>query len=197
MTQLVIATHNAHKLKEFQASFAGTGWVLSSATDHGIGDIPETGTTFRENALLKAQAVMQATGLAALGDDSGLIVHGLSENGAEFPGLYTKRFSEEMAGFDPAVVEIMRRLDGKPAQASYHCTLALCRPGQAPLMAEGRVAGQLVYPKRGNGHFGYDPWFLPDGEDRTFGEMTLDDKRALDHRTRALNVMLNLLQQQA
>ena len=193
MTQLVIATHNAHKLKEFQASFAGTEWVLSSAADHNVADIPETGTTFRENALIKAHAVLDQTGLAALGDDSGLVVEALSENGAEFPGLYTKRFSEEMGGFDQAVVEIIKRLNGKPATAYYQCTLAFVRPNGRPLIAEGRVHGNLVYPNRGTGHFGYDPWFLPDGEERTFGQMTLDEKRALDHRTRALRQLLTIL----
>jgi XTP/dITP diphosphohydrolase len=193
MTQLVIATHNAHKLKEFQASFAGTGFILSSATDHNIGDIPETGTTFCENAFLKAQTVTGLTGLPAMGDDSGLVVTALGE----FPGLHTKRFSEEMGGFDPAVQEIMRRLDGKPSNAYYQCTLVLTRPGQDPLIAEGRVHGTLVYPNRGDGHFGYDPWFLPDGEERTFGQMTLDEKRALDHRTRALNELLRVLNKAA
>jgi XTP/dITP diphosphohydrolase len=197
MTKLVIATHNAHKLKEFQASFDGTEWVLSSASDHGIGDIPETGTTFRENALLKAQTVMDQTGLSALGDDSGLIVEGLSENSIEFPGLHTKRFADSMGGFDPAVVEILKRLDGRSARAWYQCTLALVRPNYRPLIAEGRVTGTLVYPNRGTGHFGFDPWFLPDdqltGDMRTFGQMTLDEKRALDHRTRALKTLLTIL----
>jgi non-canonical purine NTP pyrophosphatase (RdgB/HAM1 family) len=201
MQQLVIATHNAHKLKEFQAGFAGLDFVLSGASDHGIADIPETGTTFRENALIKAQAVMDVTGLAALGDDSGVIVEALSQNGVEFPGLFTKRFSEEMGGFDPAVQEIMRRLDqlenGASARAAYHCTLALVRPHHEPLIATGYVAGTLIYPNRGDGHFGFDPWFMPDGEERTFGQMTLDEKRALDHRTRALHNLLALLKQNA
>jgi XTP/dITP diphosphohydrolase len=193
MQQLVIATHNAHKLKEFQAGFTGLDFVLSGASDHNIADIPETGTTFRENALIKAQAVMDITGMSALGDDSGVIVEALSQNGAEFPGLYTKRFAEEMGGFDQAVQEIMRRLDGKPARAAYHCTLALVRPNRDPLIVTGDVTGTLVYPNRGNGHFGFDPWFIPDGEERTFGLMSLDEKRALDHRTRALNKLLSLL----
>lgn len=197
MQQLVIATHNAHKLKEFQAGFAGLNFVLSGASDHGIADIPETGTTFRENALIKAQAVMEITGLPAMGDDSGLIVEALSQDGVEFPGLYTKRFSEEMGGFDQAVQEIMRRLKGAPARVAYHCTLALVRPEGEPLIATGNVTGILIYPNQGNGNFGFDPWFMPDGEDRTFGQMSLDEKRALDHRTRALHNLLALLKEDA
>ena len=193
MTQLVIATHSAHKLKEFQAALAGTAFVLSSATDHKVGDIPETGTNFRENALLKAETVLAATGLSSLADDSGLIVTELGD----FPGLHTKRFSEEMGGFDPAAKEIMRRLDGRASQAYYQCTLALCRPGHEPLIAEGRVDGMLIYPGRGTNNFGYDPWFVPAGETRTFGEMSLDEKRALDHRSRALNRLLDMLKEGA
>lgn len=197
MQNLVIATHNAHKLKEFQAGFVGLPYVLSSASDHAIADIPETGTTFRDNALIKAQAVMDITGMAALGDDSGVIVEALSQDGVEFPGLYTKRFSEEMGGFDPAVQEIMRRLNGAPARVAYHCTLALVRPTHKPVIVTGRVDGLLVYPQRGDGNFGFDPWFIPDGEERTFGQMSLDEKRALDHRTRALHNLLALLEQDA
>ncbi|HEY1095888.1 MAG TPA: non-canonical purine NTP pyrophosphatase [Alphaproteobacteria bacterium] len=193
MTKLIIATHNAHKLKEFQAGFVGTDFILTSATDHGIGDIPETGSTFHENALLKAQTVTDITGLAAMGDDSGVIVTELRAEYGEFPGLYTKRFTEEMGGYDQAVQEIMRRLNGRPAKAYYQCTLALTQPGKEPLIVDGTVHGTLVYPNRGDGHFGYDPWFMPDGLDRTFGEVTLDEKRALDHRTNALNKMLALL----
>lgn len=189
MNQIVIATHNAHKLKEFQAGFAGTDYVISHASEHSIGDIPETGTTFCENAFIKAQAVMDATGLAAMGDDSGIIIEALGD----FPGLYSKRFADECGGHEQAVAEILKRLDGKPATAYYICVLALCRPGQDPLVTEGRVYGTLVWPRQGDSNFGYDPWFRPDGEDRTFGQMNLDEKRALDHRTQALQAMLAAL----
>lgn len=193
MTALILASHNAHKLQEFQAGFAGTHFVLSSATDHGIGDIPETGTNFLENATLKAQTVTDATGIMAMGDDSGLIVDGLLDQYGEFPGLYSKRFMEETGSYDAAVLELLRRLDGKAPKIHYHCTLVLTRPDQEPLVATGDVYGTLVYPRRGDNNFGFDPWFRPDGETRTFAEMSLDEKRAIDHRTKALNQMLKLL----
>lgn len=189
MNQIVIATHNAHKLKEFQAGFAGTDYTISHATEHGIGDIPETGTTFHENALIKAQAVMDETGLLAMGDDSGIIIEALGE----FPGLYSKRFADECGGHEAAVAEIFKRLDGKPAKAYYICVLALCRPGKEPLISEGRVHGTLIWPAQGDSNFGYDPWFLPDGQDRTFGQMTMAEKRELDHRTKALKNLLTQL----
>ena len=193
MTQLIIATHNAHKLKEFQAAFAQTDFILSSASDHTIADIPETGTTFEENAVIKAQAVLDQTSIAAIGDDSGLVVSALKDEKGEFPGLFSKRFADDCGGYDEAVQELLRQLDGRPATAYYTCTLAFCRPDDEPIIAEGRVTGRLVYPARGDSTFGYDRWFQPDGDTRTFGEMTTDEKRHYDHRSKAITRLLKLI----
>jgi len=187
--KLVIATHNKGKLAEFRALLSPLGIEVTSAGELGLPDPEETGTSFAENALIKARAACDASGLPALGDDSGLCVAALG--GA--PGIHSARWCGDAR--DPAVgvARIQEGLgDSKDFTASFFCSLALVWPDGAVEAVEGECTGQLVFPPRGSLGHGYDPWFQPDGEARTFGEMVQDEKEALSHRGVAMRKLLAL-----
>ena len=191
--KLVIATHNAGKLREMRELLAPHGIEAVSAAELGLSEPEETGDTFIANAAIKAEAATAATGLPALADDSGLCVAGLE--GA--PGIYSARWAKQAGSFGAAMEDVRRHLDlrdAKPPHAAHFISaLSLARPGATTISMEGRIDGELVFPPRGDLGFGYDPIFLPEGQDRTFGEMTSDEKhglpadgsRALSHRARA------------
>lgn len=192
--RLVIATHNAGKLAEFRTLFAGYPVSLVSAGDLGLPEPEETGSTFLANAALKAEAAARASGLPALADDSGLCVDALWGD----PGLYSARWAGQPADFAAAMARILGLLDQKGAHAPerrgahFVAALVLAWPEGRTEAVEGRVDGTLV-PPRGRLGFGYDPLFVPEGHERTFGEMTAAEKhglpadgtRALSHRARA------------
>ncbi len=191
--KLVIATHNAGKLREMRALLAPYGVDAISAADLGLAEPDETGTTFAANAIIKAEAATRATGLHAFADDSGLCVDAL--DGA--PGIFSARWAKDHGGFSGAMAALRLALEKQAARDPYHAhftsALALSRPGEVAISVEGRIDGRLVFPPRGRLGFGYDPIFLPEGHDRTFGEMAPDEKhglpadgsRALSHRARA------------
>ena len=191
--KLVIATHNAGKLSEMRELLLPYGIAAVSATDLGLVEPEETGKTFIANAVIKAEAATDATGLPAFADDSGLCVDALG--GA--PGIVSARWAKEAGSFVAAMDGIHRRLKeagAKPPYAAHFVSaLALSRLGETTLTFEGIIHGTLVFPPRGTLGFGYDPIFLPDGMDRTFGEISSDEKhgipadgsRALSHRARA------------
>jgi len=197
--KLVVATHNPGKLKEIRALLAPYGIDAVSAGELGLAEPEETGTTFRANAEIKARAAVEASGLPALADDSGLEVAAL--DGA--PGVYSadwggpdKDFNGAMARVHTEVTEKGLWSNDGPV-ANFNATLALACPDGAIQFFEGKVFGRLVWPPRGDGGFGYDPMFRPDGHDKTFGEMTraeksgsLDGAAALSHRARALALFL-------
>ncbi|MCW6509570.1 RdgB/HAM1 family non-canonical purine NTP pyrophosphatase [Lichenifustis flavocetrariae] len=197
LTRLVIATHNAGKLREMGELLAPYGIDTVSAGELGLPEPEETGTTFVANALLKAEAAVAASGLPALADDSGLCVDAL--DGA--PGIYSARWAGPSKDFADAMARINGLLDEKglaPAERRGHfvAALALVWPDGSQEIVEGKVFGQLVTP-RGPLGFGYDPMFLPDGYDRTFGEMSAEAKHgipadgseALSHRARAFQML--------
>jgi XTP/dITP diphosphohydrolase len=191
--KLVIATHNAGKLAEMQALLDHYGVKAVSAGELGLPEPEETETTFLANSRLKAIAAAKGHGSAALADDSGLCVDAL--DGA--PGVYSARWAGPARDFGIArkkVEEELRTAGAKPPfKAHFICILTLAFPDGEMHSFEGRVNGQLVFPARGSLVFGYDPIFLADGETRTFGEMTLEEKQAippdgsaaLSHRARA------------
>ena len=191
--KLVIATHNAGKLREMRELLAPHGIEAVSAADLGLAEPEETGTTFIANAILKAEAATAVTGLPAFADDSGLCVAALDDA----PGIFSARWAKQAGTFDAAMEDVRRHLELRAAEpphaAHFISALALARPGATTITVEGRVDGTLVFPPRGNLGFGYDPIFLPEGHDRTFGEMTSEEKhglpadgsRALSHRARA------------
>ena len=198
-TGLVLATHNAGKVKEFQDLFAPYSIALVSAAELGLPEPEETGATFEANAVLKARSAIEsagekAKGLVALADDSGLAVEAL--DGA--PGIYSARWAGEGRDFAAAMRRVEDALQAKGAvtpdqrRAAFVAVLCLAWPDGHVECIEGRVEGTLVWPPRGERGFGYDPMFLPDGHDLTFGEMTPEEKHGLapgteglSHRSRA------------
>jgi XTP/dITP diphosphohydrolase len=191
--RLVIATHNAGKLREFDELLRPFNIAPLGASALGLVEPEETGSTFHDNALLKARAAAIASGLVALADDSGLCVDGLHGD----PGIYSARWAGAAKDFRAAMARVEAELKARaappPWRAAFVSVLALAWPDGSNEAFEGRVDGILVFPPRGTAGFGYDPIFRPDGHNRTFGEMSAEEKHgipadgslALSHRARA------------
>ena len=194
--KLLIATHNKGKLAEFRELFTPLGLVLISAADLGLPEPDETGTTFVENARIKAHAAATASGMVALADDSGLSVDALDGE----PGVYTADWAQTPTGRDYQMA--MRRVEDRlqaigansPGlrKGSFNATLCLAHPDGRDDLYVGQVVGTMVWPPRGDKGFGFDPIFMPDGFDITFGEMPSSAKHSwapgqvgLSHRARA------------
>jgi XTP/dITP diphosphohydrolase len=192
----VAATHNKGKLVELHDLLDPAGVELVSAGELNLPEPEETGDTFVANALIKARAAAEATGMPAVSDDSGICVEGLG--GA--PGIYSARWAGGK-DFGPAMARIEAELKAKgaakPWRAWFVSALAIAWPDGHVETFEGRVDGELVFPPRGAQGFGYDPCFLPDGHTRTFGEMSAQEKHglpkdgglALSHRARAFQAL--------
>jgi XTP/dITP diphosphohydrolase len=180
--RLVIASHNAGKLREIAELVAPFGVDAVSVVDLGLPEPEETGTTFQANAELKALAAAEGAGLPALADDSGLVVPALG--GA--PGIHSARWAGPERDFARAMARVQEDL-GESEDRSTHfvCALTLAWPDGHRESFQGRVDGTLVWPPRGGRGFGYDPVFLPEGESLTFGEMEPARKHAMSHRARA------------
>lgn len=189
---LVIATHNAGKLKEISALLEPHGVKCLSAGSLGLPEPAETGTTFVQNALIKARASTEASGLVALADDSGLSVDALDGR----PGVYTADWAErQWFEGDPgrdwymAMGKVEGMLQEKGADAprscAFLCVLALAWPDGEYAVYEGRAPGTLTWPPRGTMGFGYDPVFVPVGREQTFAELDPDEKHAISHRADA------------
>jgi XTP/dITP diphosphohydrolase len=191
-TTLVIASHNRGKVAEIADLLAPLGFAVKSAGDLGLPEPEETEDSFAGNAALKARAAAEASGLAALADDSGLCVAAL----AGAPGIYSARWAGPAKDFRVAMARIERELNAKGATdraAKFVCALALALPGDGTEIFEGVVEGSLVFPPRGTNGFGYDPIFIADGMDITFGEMEPAAKHAISHRARAFEKLLAAL----
>jgi XTP/dITP diphosphohydrolase len=190
--QIVVASHNPGKVREIGDLLNPLGIETVSAAALSLTEPEETGTTFAENAALKARLAAQAAGMPALADDSGLCVDAL--DGA--PGLFSARWAGPKKDFAVAMAKVERELEAKGAKtpearrAHFVCALAVAWPDGHVETVEGRVHGALVWPGRGTRGFGYDPVFLPDGESETFGEMEPDRKHAMSHRARAFAQLL-------
>jgi XTP/dITP diphosphohydrolase len=188
---LLIATHNAGKLEEFRALLAPHGVAVKSNRDFDLPEPEETEETFIGNARIKARAAVEATGLPALADDSGIVIDGL--DGA--PGVHTADWAETGRGrdFRIAMERAWRELEARdvpePRTARFCATLLLLWPDGHEEVFEGRAEGRIVWPMRGATGHGYDPIFQPDGHDRTFGEMSAEEKNAISHRADALRQM--------
>src|ERR1700754_1076379 len=187
--QLVIATHNPGKLAEMRELLAPHGITAISANELNLVEPEETGDSFAANARIKAIAAASVAKLPAFADDSGLVVEAL--DGA--PGIYSARWAGETKDFTAAMTRIKRLLQERgattPDQRKAHFVSALCVawPDGHLEEVEARVDGTLVWPPRGSAGFGYDPGFLPDGHDRTFGEMTSEEKHGLPPRGMGLS----------
>jgi len=187
---LVLATRNSGKIKELEALLSGSGFaVLGLDAFPDIGEIEETGTTFAENAILKARTVAKATGLVALADDSGLQVDALS--GA--PGVYSARYSGEGATDERNNLKLLDALQSVPEDrrgCRFISVVAACAPNGAELLAEGRWEGRVLTALRGAGGFGYDPLFLDRELGKSAAELAPTEKNARSHRGRALRSLL-------
>ncbi len=186
-TRLVVASHNAGKVREINELVGPHGLAAVSAGELGLPEPEETGTTFAANAELKAVAAARASGLPALSDDSGLEVEALG--GA--PGIYSARWAGEAKDFTTAMRRVAEEVRGRGGWgepgplANFMCALCLAWSDGATQLFEGKVYGHLVWPPRGSNGFGYDPMFVADGHTLTFGEMEPDAKHAISHRARA------------
>jgi XTP/dITP diphosphohydrolase len=193
--KLVVASHNQGKVREISLLLAPLGLKVVPASDLDLPEPEETESTFEGNARLKAEAAMQASGLAALSDDSGLCVDAL--DGA--PGIFSARWAGPGKDFAVAMQKVEDELAAAgavtPAERSAHfvCALCLALPGRPSSVFTGKVHGQMVWPPRGQHGFGYDPAFQPDGHDITFGEMDPADKHAMSHRAQAFSLFLEAL----
>jgi XTP/dITP diphosphohydrolase len=184
--KVVIATHNSGKLTELRDLLAPYGVEAVSAGELDLPEPEETGSTFIENARIKAHAATKATGLPAFADDSGLAIEAL---GGE-PGIYSARWAGPNKDFAQAMQTIedkLRALKTSNRRAQFVAALCLAWPDGHTEDFEARVDGTLVWPPRGDKGFGYDPIFLPDGFDRTFGEMDADEKHGLPPRGKGLS----------
>ena len=196
--RIVVASHNAGKLREIADLIAPFGFDARSARDYGLPEPEETGTTFEQNALIKALAAASATGLPALSDDSGLVVDALDGQ----PGVYTANWAEKADGSrdfmmamekTEALLRERGAVDPGDRTGRFIAVICLCWPDGTHEFFRGEAEGTLVWPPRGDKGFGYDPVFMPEGHDITFGEMSAEEKHgwtpgqptALSHRARA------------
>lgn len=200
---IVVASHNAGKIREIDDLVGPLGFSTRSAKELGLAEPDETGTTYEENAAIKALAAAHASGLPSLSDDSGLAIDAL--DGA--PGVYTANWAEKPDGsrdFAMAMAKVEEALQAKGAvdpasrKARFVSVLCLAWPDGHTELFRGEVEGTIVWPPRGTAGFGYDPVFLPDGHAVTFGEMTAEQKHgwkpgepaALSHRARAFKLFV-------
>jgi len=186
MTELVVATRNAGKLREIRHLLAGEGIaVLGLEAFPDLPEVVEDGDSFAANARKKAETIAQLTGRPCLADDSGLVVDAL--HGA--PGVNSARYAG-VQGDDAAnnarLLQALAEVPDSQRQAAFCCVMALCRPGKETTLFEGRVTGRILPAPRGDGGFGYDPLFLVDGCERTMAELPLTEKNRLSHRGQAL-----------
>lgn len=182
---LVVATGNAHKLREIAEIFTEYD-VLSQRQMGFTDDVEETGNTFTENALIKARAACAALGVTALADDSGLCVDAL--RGA--PGIYSARYAGEHGDDKANRKLLLQNLAGETDRRAYfNCAVALVFPDGREIVAEGKTYGEILTEEVGSGGFGYDPLFLSDDLQKSFGVATAEEKNTVSHRFRALQAL--------
>jgi XTP/dITP diphosphohydrolase len=191
VTRIVLASANRGKLRELETLLAPLALELVAQGAFGIDAPPETGTTFLENALLKARHAALGSALAALADDSGLEVDALGGR----PGVRSARFAHPGASDGENLEHLLRLLEGVPEgrrQARYQCVIVLLRSASdaAPLVARGTWEGHIARVPRGQGGFGYDPVFVPAGGERTAAELTAQEKNRASHRGQALRALI-------
>ena len=181
---LVVASHNPGKVREIKDLIAPYGLRAVGAAELNLPEPEETGSTFADNAILKAEAAANAAKMPALADDSGLAVAAL--NGQ--PGIYSARWAGPKKDFRVAMKRVedeIRATGSHDSRAYFVCALALAAPGEATDVFEGRAYGSLTFPPRGEKGFGYDPIFVPEGHRFTFGEMDPEAKHRISHRAKA------------
>ena len=188
--KIVAATGNKHKIEEIASITKKFGMNVITKAEAGVGDleVEETGTTFEENSLIKAEAIMKATGMPAIADDSGLEADAL--NGA--PGVYSARFSGEGATDESNNAKLLKLMENIPddeRSARFVSVVTLCFPDGTVVAARGECPGTLRRSPRGDGGFGYDPLFVPVGYDKTYAEISAEEKNIISHRAKALGIL--------
>ena len=185
LNKILFASHNAGKISEIKNMLQPLGIKVISAADISFPDVEETGTTFAENSLLKSQTIAKALDIPCIADDSGLCVDAL--NGA--PGVYSARYAPNRdfdKGIDKLLAEMEKSSD-KSRKAHFSCVVSLAYPDGRYKLFEGRVDGKIAFEKmQGDGGFGYDPVFIPDGYDCSFAQMSKEEKNKISHRGRAM-----------
>lgn len=193
MKELIIATHNKGKLEEFRRIFEPFGLDIRSLWDYPhLAEVEETGTTFEENARLKAETIAKLLNKPVLADDSGLVVPAL--NGA--PGIYSARYAGEptndQANIDLLMANMLGK-SGKEREAYFVACLVLAHPEKESLVFEGRCYGEIAVEQSQNDGFGYNPIFYVPEKGKTFADMTMDEKNSLSHRSRAVEKLVDEL----
>ncbi|MBR6568265.1 MAG: XTP/dITP diphosphatase [Clostridia bacterium] len=186
--KILIATHNKHKLTEMARILSPMGYEVVTDTDIGIEltDVEETGTTFMENARIKAESGCKESGLICIADDSGLCVDALDGE----PGVYSARYSGVHGDDEGNIVKLLENLDGvsdEKRTAYFACAICVSFPDGKEITAEGKCHGKIGYVKKGENGFGYDPVFMVG--DKSLAEMTAEEKDAISHRGNALKVL--------
>lgn len=189
--KVILASKNAHKLEELSAILGKLGFDIALESEYGLDiEVDETGTTFEENSLLKAEAVMRASGLPVLADDSGLMVEALS--GA--PGVYSARYGNKSSDAERTayLLENMKDVPEAARGAKFVCVITCLWPDGRKIVARGECPGRILHETHGTNGFGYDPVFFVPEKGKTFAELTAPEKNAISHRARALTEFCRL-----
>ena len=187
--EIVIASHNEGKINEFKTLLADYNLQIITSNDIGIKDVNETGKSFQENSLIKVKSIPDK--YIAISDDSGLSVNSLGGK----PGIYSSRFQKNCGGWFEAMKRIysnVKRKKIKDFSAKFTCCLSIKFSKDLVYSYLGEVKGKIVWPPKGKNGFGYDPFFIPDGHEKTFAEMAHSDKIFIDHRSIALKKLIRL-----
>ena len=189
--KVVMATGNTGKIREIASLLADTDIEIVPQSSFGIEDAEETGTTFEENAIIKARHAAAATGLAAIADDSGLVVDALDGR----PGVYSARYAGPGASDDDNIDKLLAELDGVDSRAAaFHCVACYVSDAEAePLLTSGTWRGEILHKRRGDGGFGYDPVFFDPESGRASAELSSEEKNARSHRGQAIRALVDLL----
>ncbi len=189
MRKIVLATRNSGKVGEIKKILEEFD-LLSLNEFPEAPEVEETGETLEENAVLKARKIAEHTGMAALADDSGLEVEILGG----LPGVRSARFAGGNASYEDNNRKLLELMEGREnRRARFRCVIAVCAPPAAAVIREGACAGRITESPRGKGGFGYDPVFLPDGKDKTFAELSAEEKNSMSHRAAALRKIRDYL----
>ena len=189
--ELLVATNNAHKLQEIRQILSPHHITVYGMKDLNIdiGEVEENGSTYYENALIKAKALQKVTKMPIIADDSGLEVLALNK----MPGLHSARFAEECGGHANAINKIIHDLENKDRSAQFVCDIVLVNVEDKPLLFEAIVPGKIGKEVAGNGGFGYDPIFICDELNKSYALLTQEEKNRVSHRGKALKKLLTYL----
>lgn len=189
MNEVIIATKNRGKAREFEDIFRSRGYVIRTLLDYPeIADIEETGNSFEENAILKAEAVSKQLNIRVISDDSGLMIDALEGR----PGIFSARYAGEQKDDEANIDKVLKELSGIPSNkrtARFYCALALAAPGQKTLTVSGTCEGRILEERRGTNGFGYDPIFFVPEKGLSMAELSGDEKNQISHRANAIKKM--------